>query len=159
MRRTILVLLFMVISSPAMALDVMTSFGGGAVIQDGAQPALTFNAGFKIPVYTKNESGLQVFTEGAILWSDRSVNGLAEFQGLSETIYVKKSIYKTVYVGTGTGLLQIVNSDGSDEECHTYGIITGLTAIGLDISLGCDIFKLTGPDAYYPYARVKILGL
>jgi hypothetical protein len=149
----------MALTAPVMALDVMTSFGGGAVIQDGATPALTFNAGFKVPVYTKNESGLQVYSEGSVLWSDRSVNGLAEFQGLTEAIYVKKLVYKTVYIGTGTGLLQIVNSDGSDEECHTYGIITGFTAIGLDISLGCDIFKLTGPDAYYPYARLKILGL
>ena len=134
----------------------------GWILQDGTKSTLAWAA---IGRLSTNKVPLvrEVMTkvEGSLINSDRAYKTAAELYALRFMSVKQFRLSELFYVGFGYGYWHIIDTDGPDNGHFAGRIELGIKSFNLlgsslEVYIGSDVVKQSGPDLFYPHLSLSI---
>lgn len=154
--------------------DVYGKANYGPLLSDNSNATFMRAVTLDIPVVTINDKGIAINTETSVFYSNNNGN---ETQGQRVIFLAAKNILSKAikdgngvitgwgwkwWLGGGSGMWNIENTAGEDQQETVYNLSTGVSlsedgkGIMVGLSAGVDFIKLTGADSYWPHLGLSL---
>lgn len=163
MKRISLFLIFVTIgfcTSSVLAVDAITGFGVGTVLQKDNYGQIGVEIDVDFPVITTDKRGYNIVASTALMFVDRGFETTDEFQAIKTMVAYQKPLgIGNFFIETKGGLWFINDSEKEDPRLEAFGIALGLVEWGVELKLGAEFVPVTGPNIWYPYLKFNLLKL
>ena len=155
-----LVVIICLNSSSVLAVDAITGFGVGSMLQKNHHGEIAVEIDADFSVINASKKGYTVFVSTSIMFADRGFEGTEEFQALKTMAAYERILgIGNLFVETSGGFWFINDSEKEDYRLESFGIALGYTEWGLKFKIGTEFVPIVGPDIWYPYFKMNLFAL